>query len=231
MNKRNYLAIFTIFISIIVGCTDQTTSSDPSLKSPQILHCSKDSDCKGDSICEKGICSNSQRILNAHSSVATQSEVKPPKAITTDTTPHFKDYPSGPVYTGHVASLADKSDMFRTLNSEALAEKPVMFASEYVISTIGCGAGCAFQIFLSKKTGKQLDDVFGGEGPERIKLVNPDSLLVVTAGQNNAHGDEPRFYAYYYVLKNGKFEKIYEEETILPECKDVEGYCTTVSPY
>ena len=231
MYKPKYSAIIALLVSISASCTDRNTSSHPSLESPQTLQCSKDTDCKGDRICEKGACTNPTSPVVASSSVATKADVPLAKSTTADAVPQFKDYPSGPVYTGRAGSLADKSDPFRTRNSTALAENPVVFASEYVISTIGCGTSCVFQSFLSKRTGKQLDDSFGGEGGERIKAVKPDSLLVVTAGPNDADENDPKFYAYFYILKNGKFERIFKKETILPECEDSESYCTADSPY
>ncbi len=231
MYKQMYSVIFALLLSISAGCTDRNPSNHPNVELSQMLQCSKDTDCKGDRICEKGACTNPTPPVVVPSPVAPQAEAQQVEPMATDTVPQFKDYPSGPVYTGRAASLANKSDQFRTRNSAALAENQVVFASEYVISTIGCGTSCVFQSFLSKRTGEQLEDGFGGEGGERIKAVKPDSLLVVTAGPNDADENDPKFYAYFYVLKNGKFERILKKETTLPECEDSEGYCTAESPY
>lgn len=227
MYKKMYSVIFVLLLSINVGYA----ANHPSEESSQMLQCSKDTDCKGDRICEKGACTNPTPPVAVPSLVSIQAEAQPVKSTTTDTVPQFKDYPSGPVYIGRAASLANKSDPFRTRNSAALAENPVVFASEYVISTIGCGTSCVFQGFLSKRTGEQLNDGFGGENGERIKAVKPDSLLVVTAGPNDADENDPKFYAYFYILKDGKFERIFKKETTLPECEGSEGYCTVDSPY
>lgn len=144
--------------------------------------------------------------------------------------PKFKDYPSGPLYEGPSAPLADKNDYFRTRHSNALANNEIVFASEYVIATVGCGTGCVFQSFISKKTGNLLQDSFGGEGGEEIKEVRVDSRLVVTAGTNDEDESDPNYYAYFYLLEDGKLNRVAKVQTSLPECEK-SSFCNIESPY
>ena len=215
------------------GCEKQSSSPIFVNTSGQTLQCHKDTDCKGDRICENGSCTNpaaASAILPTQDAATPVIDESPKLAATASDTssttiPKFKDYPSGPVYTGPTAALADKNDDFRTRNSNALTENPIVFASEYVISTIGCGTSCVFQSFLSKRTGEQLKDGFGGEGGEKIKEVRVDSNLVVTAGPNDENENDPNFYAYFYVLENARLKRIAKVQTTLPECEGTD-YCT-----
>ena len=215
------------------GCDKQSSSPISVGTTGQSLQCHKDTDCKGDRICENGSCTNpavTSPLLPTQVAAAPAID-ESPKATTaapdtpSATIPKFKDYPSGPVYKGPTAALADKSDDFRTRHSNALAENPIVFASEYVISTIGCGTSCVFQSFLSKRTGEQLKDGFGGEGGEKIKEVRVDSNLVVTAGPNDENENDPNFYTYFYVLENARLKRIAKVQTTLPECEGTD-YCT-----
>ena len=224
-NKATVIA-FLIVGTALTGCDRQQADQDISGVEGQHLQCYKDTDCKGDRICESGSCVNPSSTSPAifpqdspttNSSTSSES---PPTAV-----PKFRDYPAGPLYTGPTATLADKNDDFRTRNSSALSENKIVFASEYVISTIGCGTGCVFQSFLSKRTGEQLQDGFGGEGGEKIKDVRVDSKLVVTAGPNDEDESDPAFYAYFYVLENERLRRIAKVQTTLPECEG-SSYCT-----
>src|SRR5690606_15860016 len=114
---------------------------------------------------------------------------------------------------------ADKADHYRTRHTAALSENEVVFASEYVIATIGCGTSCTIQSFLNKRTGERLEDSFGGEGGEKIKAVRANSRLVVTAGRNDDDESDLGYYAYFYVLENGRLKRIAKVATTLPECE------------
>lgn len=223
-NKAAALALLVIGTTLI-GCEKQQPGQGVTGMAGQSLQCHKDTDCKGERICESGACTNPlppTAIVSHNGSVATSSAPSEPSPTAV---PKFKDYPAGPLYTGPTATLADKKDEFRTRNSSALSENKIVFASEYVISTIGCGTSCVFQSFLSKRTGEQLKDGFGGESGEKIKEVRVDSRLVVTAGPNDENEDDPSFYAYFYVLENGRLKRIAKIPTTLPECEGTD-FCT-----
>lgn len=224
-NKATALALLVIGTALI-GCERQQPDQGATGMASQSLQCHKDTDCKGDRICERGTCVNQISadpvISPQDGSVVTSSA---PSESSPPAVPKFKNYPSGPLYTGPTATLADKKDDFRTRNSNALSENRIVFASEYVISTIGCGTSCVLQNFLSKRTGEQLKDGFGGEGGEKIKEVRVDSKLVVTAGPNDENEDDPSFYAYFYVLENDRLRRIAKLQTTLPECEGTD-FCT-----
>ncbi|MBP6750370.1 MAG: hypothetical protein KA144_12075 [Xanthomonadaceae bacterium] len=224
-NKAIALALLAIGTAL-TGCERQQADQGITSINGQSLQCHKDTDCKGDRICESGICVNpvstSPDISPQDNSMAASSAPSEPSPAAI---PKFKDYPAGALYTGPTATLADTKDDFRTRNSNALSENKIVFASEYVISTIGCGTGCVFQSFLSKRTGEQLEDSFGGEGGEKIKEVRVNSKLVVTAGPNHENENDPNFYAYFYVLENERLRRIAKVQTTLPECQGTD-YCT-----
>lgn len=224
-NKATALAFLALGMGM-TGCERQQADEGISGLASASLQCHKDTDCKGDRICESGTCENPVSIGPAISSQGSQiaNAIASPAPSPTGV-PKFKDYPAPPLYTGPTANLADKNDDFRTRHSDALSHNKIVFSSEYVISTIGCGTSCVFQVFLSKRTGEQLKDGFGGEGGEKIKEVRVDSNLVVTAGPNDENEDDPNFYAYFYLLENGRLRRIAKVQTALPECEGVE-FCT-----
>lgn len=126
-----------------------------------------------------------------------------------DAIPQFSEYPVN-VYTGKTAKL-DISDpdarMFRTRLSEALKE-PVDFAGEYVIATWGCGAMCRSYSFINKKTGKLLQDGFGGEEQqEDVVGAKPNSRLIITNEEvRNSDYEVKSIAIRFYILEKGKFK-------------------------
>lgn len=215
---------------LAAGCKGEEEPRAVSVQASPMLQCYRDIDCKGDRICVEGACSApaAATAIDVSSGATKAGGVA---STESGDIPKFEDYPSGPLYAGPAASLANPSDEYRTLKSAALAANEIVFGSEYVVFSIGCGAGCLFQGFLSKKTGKELEDGFGGEGGEKIKAVRPNSLLVVTAGHNDADEGDPGYYAYFYVLRNGKLDRIAKRKTTLPECVEEPDYCVVESPY
>ena len=197
----------------------------------QANQCYKDIECKGERICEQGVCvspSAAQANQSANDAVAHSL----PAATTTQAkVPQFKDYPVATIYRGRGAVLANANDDYRTVKTAALQENEVVFAGEYVIVTIGCGAGCRFQSLLSKKTGKELGDGFGGEGGELIKAVKTSSRLLVSAGKHPDNDNDPLYYAMFYVLENNRLNRIAMVPTVLPECEGAGEWCTIESDY
>lgn len=151
-------------------------------------------------------------------------------AVVAEKVPTFEQYPSGPLYAGATADLADRKDPYRTRNAEALKDNKIVYASEYVISSIGCGTACLTQRFVSKRTGELLPDQLNDSGEERIKEVNPESLLVITAGPEDDANGKRQFFKYYYVLENGKFKRLARVAADLPECQGNLN-CVVDSPY
>ncbi len=130
--------------------------------------------------------------------------------------PKFEDYPSGPIYQGPAAPLGDRAgthEDYIAANAKALKENPVVSASEYVISTDDCGAGCKIQFVLSKRTG----NVIEAFTTQKIKEVRPNSKLVVTVGPDD-ESESGDFYTYFSILENGKFNRIAKVRATLPEC-------------
>lgn len=125
--------------------------------------------------------------------------------------PQFKDYPSK-VYVGPTAKLDVSSEYardFKTKFNQALKQKP-NFAGEYVIATWGCGAGCQSFNFVNKRTGKVLDNEFGGqEEGEMVSEHKASSNLLVTT--EDSYDSEYNFLGKstnFYVLKGDKFQLI-----------------------
>ncbi|MEB3753344.1 hypothetical protein I2F62_03120 [Acinetobacter sp. MD2(2019)] len=129
------------------------------------------------------------------------------------TVPQFSQFPVK-VYNGSTAAL-DLTDpnarMFRTRLSDAL-KTPVNFAGEYVVTMWGCGAMCRSYTFVSKRTGKLLEEVFGGEGnQEDVIDAKANSKLLVTAQdvhdfENN--GRLVKTIVRFYILEKGHLKLI-----------------------
>ena len=183
----------------------------------QVQQCGKDTDCKGDRICDSGQCVNP-----SSTQVSPAGQVAPAEQITATPTPvaatqggappKFKEYPAGPLYTGPAAKLALNNDLaknFRTRLSEVLSDKPV-FAGEYVSATWGCGTSCAITAFVNKRTGKTLEETFGGEYGPYLSEARIDSKLIVAEGPvlDKDYNDTGSYAAYFYALEDGELKLI-----------------------
>ena len=211
--------IFAALICLVfAGCGKPSEPLEQSAQiaaSVQALQCGKDTDCKGDRICESGQCVSPEPTkiaLLADADVANsigttssaQSENAPP--------PKFKDYPAGPAYTGPTAKLVldnDLANSFRTRLREGLTGQPG-FASEYVGVTWGCGTSCAMTAFVNKRTGKVLELVLGGESGPYITEYRIDSKLIVAEGPviDKDYNDTGKYAAYFYALDGGELKLI-----------------------
>jgi TonB family protein len=128
--------------------------------------------------------------------------------------PRFEDYPSGPQYTGGPAALDlsnETANMFRTRLRQALPGLPV-FAGEYVDAGWGCGTTCYSITFVNKRTGKILDQGFGGEQGPWITEVRPDSKLIRAEGYDSEWDQPERYFASFYVLTAGELNLITKVE-------------------
>lgn len=190
------------------------------------LQCAKDTDCKGDRICESGKCvapnSNTQAILQ-EPGVPTSAAAAPAAPPTGN--PKFKDYPAPPLYSGPPAKLLLDSDFakeYRSRLTEAMADTPT-FAGEYVLTGWGCGSGgCYVESLVNKRTGKALETNFGAHSvwtdmengvEERVgewivsKKID-SNLLVTQEVTEDDEGNPHEYFAKFYVADSGQLKLI-----------------------
>ena len=184
------------------------------------LHCGKDTDCKGDRICEDGKCvspmAGCTTVLPSTDTAPAGQEAKAPASDI----PKFRDYPAPPVYTGPPGKLQMDSELarnFRTRLGDAMKEDEVAFAGEYVLTGWGCGTGgCYIQALVNKRTGHVIDTTFDAYSTfandkeirlgEEIESMRTDSTLLVT---REVSEDPPhQHFANFYVLENGRLKRI-----------------------
>lgn len=191
--------------------TPQASSATPK---PQVsLQCGKDTDCKGDRICEDGKC------------VSPTASDAPLPLVVADTpeeaaseAPKFKDYPAAPLYSGAPGQLQTNSELarsYRTRLGDAMSAEPV-FAGEYILTGWGCGGSCYTSAFVNKRTGQVIDTTFNAYSASRddkevrigeeIELMRIDSNLLVTRQVTEDH--PPQYFANFYVLENGQLKLI-----------------------
>ena len=208
----------------------------------QNVDCLGDSECQNDQICNRGQClaPNATDVTTNEKPEATQTEspadvttnekpeptqTESPADVTTNSVdtslPKFKDYPSGPEYTGQAADLVLDNEFAKSTHtrlSEALAEKPV-FAGEYVSATWGCGTSCTYTAFVNKRTGRVLDGMVGGKVGQHISAVRVDSNLLVAEGvvYDKDGNDTGEYNGYYYVLENEQLKLIKTNPIPRPE--------------
>jgi len=168
--------------------------------------CTKDNECKGDRICEKGICTA------PGTPAPSRSILLPPKNQTQSSspvaTPRFEDFVipkySGPIAipkgTKRVSANEWRNDMGK------LVEPPVInFAGKYNITLNSCGTGCRYYTLTDLSTGKSLPtlNVFAAaEPPPTTKegytyitdlIGRPGSYMLVAQYQvDNPKGQECR---------------------------------------
>jgi hypothetical protein len=194
--KILYILVACVALFIIVfltGCSDNETNH-------QI---GKDTGGKGDRLCS-GQCVHPSNMKVS----PTERVVTPDHGVPA---PKFKDFPSGPVYTGPTAKLVldnEFAKIYRTRLRIALTDKPV-FASEYVSETIQCGTCCTTTTLVSKRTGKVLKDWFGGAGPY-VTDARVDSKLLMAEGPvlDKDLKNWTGYATYFYVLKDDRMRLI-----------------------
>ena len=214
---------------LITACGQQpanNSTDNASVTSAPPLQCAKDTDCKGDRICEGGKCvaptANTQSIVPEP--VVPASAAAAPAAPPTGN-PKFKDYPAPPLYSGPPAKLLLDSDFakeYRSRLMEAMTDTPA-FAGEYVLTGWGCGSGgCYVESLVNKRTGKAVETDFGAHSvmtdmengvEERVgewivaKKID-SSLLVTQEVTEDDEGNPHEYFAKYYVADNGQLKLI-----------------------
>ena len=235
---RHVLAALTIVICGACSKPVEPFEMDAqTILSAQAQQCGKDTDCKGDRVCDSGQCSNpdavqistpDKTVENAQDSTALIA------GTLRNAPPKFKDYLSGPVFTGPTAKLVLNNELasdYRTRLSEALPGKPT-FAGEYVVASWGCGTNCVITAFVNKRTGKTLEMTFGGESGPYLTDFRIDSDLVVAEGYDSLeevlHGEESNgvssYVAYFYLLENDELKLIRKIPAVPSHDSDADGW-------
>lgn len=126
--------------------------------------------------------------------------------------PKFSDYPSPDIYSGPSAPLdrsSEEARTFKTRLADALTEGDIDFAGEYVSATWGCGTGCAYTTFVSKRSGQVIEQGLGGEyGPRVVKHLPSSQMLIAEGGDFDDDYNQTGYYAYFYELKDGRLALI-----------------------
>ena len=219
--------VSVLVIAICAACSNQAQPIEDSTipaASQVTLQCGKDTDCKGDRICDRGICTNpvtsealpDTRMPTPEVGMGSRAADEAPEGP-----PQFKDYPADAAYTGPAAELDlsdDFASQYQTRLGEALMSDPV-FAGEYVSATWGCGTSCSVTTFLNKRTGKTLEQGFGGEDGRYVTEFRIDSRLLVAEGfADGDYMDETREYnAYFYELQGNNLKLIRTIPTDRPD--------------
>lgn len=141
-------------------------------------------------------------------------------AADTKPVPQFKHYPVTTVYQGLPAKLVmkDFAKMFKTRLREALNTKPVL-AGEYVMAVWGCGTSCAMTTFINKRTGRVVEQGFGGEFGPYLTDYRLNSRLVVAEGPVlKQHKDTGKYAVYFYLVNKGQLKLI--EQRFIPRPAD-----------
>lgn len=214
--QRYILTALTIIICAACSKAVEPIHQAAQVASPtQMQQCGKDTDCKGDRICHSGQCVNPNGVQTSTAGQVAPAEqnTATPVATTQDSAPlKFKDYPAGPLYTGPAAKLVLNNDLakdYRTRLREVLSDEPV-FAGEYVSASWGCGTSCGITAFVSKRTGKALEETFGGEFGPHLSEARIDSKLIVAEGPvlDKDYNDTGSYAAYFYALEDGELKLI-----------------------
>lgn len=224
--KRALIVVTSLLLS---ACGRQPATTGADIASPAaapLLQCAKDTDCKGDRICEGGKCvapTASTQSVPQVSSAPANAPAGPEESQAGN--PKFKDYPAPPRYDGPPAKLSLDSDFakeYRSRLTEAMSDAPV-FAGEYVATGWGCGSGgCYVQALVNKRTGKAIETTFGAHNVtvdfenfveervgEEIEAMKVDSSLLVTREvTEDDDGNPHEYFAKFYVIDNGQLKLI-----------------------
>lgn len=79
MTNKHYRILTMLIFSACIGCTDEKPSSTSSLQPSTPLQCLRDTECKGDRICENGVCKSPSTLISDTSAV-----VSPPSVAATE---------------------------------------------------------------------------------------------------------------------------------------------------
>lgn len=119
--------------------------------------CTKDTDCKGDRVCEKGVCVAptitllpSKRTEPAKTAESSQASAEYPK---------FEDFPAakhpGPWMLPKGVRRVSANE-WRNENGKLIEPPKVNFAGKYTIILNSCGAGCRYYTLTDLSTGRDL---------------------------------------------------------------------------
>lgn len=210
------MRLFTLALTsmmCLTSCSSSSLGGAPLMpQSTQALQCHTHADCEGDRICESGQCRNpsSVDVTNASSEFSARNEWRAPT---------FTDYPVDRIYSGPPARLVMDNDTardYRTQFNKNLERDP-SFAGEYIDVQWGCGTQCGSQHFINKRTGRVLEDSFGGECGELIEGMRVDSRLIITKGPVcDDDYNEIDFKVKFYVLEDIRLELIAEKSIPRP---------------
>ena len=231
MNKLLLVAACLVLCACSRAPAD--AGADPALvKGAPALQCGKDTDCKGDRICEGGRCMSPADLAPVADGVPAVAAPAPAPPVV----PQFKDYPAAPRYDGPPAGLLLDSDFardFRTRLTEAMAGAPV-FAGEYVVAGWGCGSsGCYVQSLVNRRTGQAIEPSFGAYSVmldpeagtelrvgEEIDSMRLDSRLLVTREVTEEDAGQPRrHFANFYLVEDGDLTLLKKIEVPAPPHK------------
>jgi hypothetical protein len=118
--------------------------------------CTKDTDCKGNRICERGVCSSPSGGSSSPSLLVT-----PRLQVPVDSSPvRFEDYPAS----RHPGPWVIPKGLRRAGQNEwrdeagKLVEPPrVNFAAKYMVQVHSCGTGCRYYTLTDLSSGGSLD--------------------------------------------------------------------------
>jgi hypothetical protein len=136
--------------------------------SAAFAQCTKDTDCKGERVCEKGICVAPVITLlpTTRAESATTAEV----TQATSAYPKFEDFPAtkhpGPwVLPKGVRRVS--ANEWRNENGKLIEPVKVNFAGKYAIILNSCGTGCRYYTLTDLSTGRGLNtlSVFAAAEP------------------------------------------------------------------
>lgn len=150
-----------------------------------LAQCTKDTDCKGDRICEKGVCTSPP---TQRSSVPAATQVQDAPA------PKFEDYPaqrhSGP-WTVPKGFRRISANEWRNEFGKLVAPPTMNFAGRYHLSINSCGTGCRYYMLTDLPTGKDLSILApfaSAEPPPKTRdghnystdlIARPDSAMLI----------------------------------------------------
>ena len=223
-----------VMCALATACGQRPSAAENASGRQAMAQCAKDTDCKGDRICESGRCTepNASGVAGVPILTPTPTSVVPAPTAPTPPAPvsslKFKDY-AVPVYKGPAGKLDMSSEDARTYKSrltEAMQE-PADFAGEYVLATWGCGSGgCISQTFVNRRTGHVIKQGFGSSSAygitddmgedirmgDTIEGMKADSRLLVVREQTDPNEEDEvndiRASAKFYVLEGGELKLI-----------------------
>lgn len=184
---------------------------------PSFAQCTKDTDCKGNRICETGVC-----VAPPSEKQATPAKPQAPRPTTPY--PKFQDYPaakhSGPWFVPKGAHRVGENE-WRDDHGKPIDRPTLNFGAKYSVSLRSCGSGCRYYTLTDLSTGREFDTLAPFASGEPAPMTTEGYLyvtdLVTRAGSNmlapqyqvdNGTGGECR--ERIFVLQNDRLQPITE---------------------